>query len=389
MRARLRRGASDGRAVLAAVGAAAVLALAACAAGGPSSEELAAVDYAPDAFVGFEASTPEEQGLDPDAVAELYWRAGTLESIHSLTVIKDGYVVAQGYFNGTDADLSQNVQSVTKSYTGALVGIAIEEGCIAGLDEPMMTYFPELAARVADPRKEQITIEELLQMRAGYPWLEASAEGVELLFHGFAPSNVVDVPLARDPGTGWDYSNLSSHFLAIAVARACADDDLLAYAQERLFDPLATVPSEWTQDWEGYRLGYTELFVTAQEMARFGQMYLDGGRVDGEQVVPEAWVEQSWTPYTESAWYYKVGDNFDRTAYGYQWWIIDAGPHTYRLAWGHGGQQIAVLPELGLVVVVTADPLRGQLGDEPWRLEKANLNLVADFIAGLPEPDAA
>ncbi|WP_062526335.1 serine hydrolase domain-containing protein [Demequina rhizosphaerae] len=249
MRARLRRGASGVRPVLAAAGAAAVLACAACAGGGPSAEDLAAVDYVPEAFEGFDASTPEEQGLDPDGVAELYWRAGTLESIHSLTVIRNGSVVAQDYFNGTSAELSQNVQSVTKSYTGALVGIAIEERCIAGLDEPMMTYFPELAGRVTDPRKEQITIEQLLQMRAGYPWLEASAEGVELLFHGFAPSNVVDVPLARDPGTGWDYSNLSSHLLAIAVARACADEDLLDFAQERLFDPLATTPSDWTQDW--------------------------------------------------------------------------------------------------------------------------------------------
>jgi len=372
----------------AAAAAVTMLTLGACATG-PSADQLATVDYAPEAFAGFETSTPEAQGLDPDAVAEVYWRAGELESIHSLTVIKDGHVVAQGYFNGTGPELSQNVQSVTKSYTGALVGIAIEQGCIAGVDEPMMTYFPELAGRVRDARKEQITVGQLLQMRAGYPWLEASAEGLELLFHGFAPSNVVDVPLARDPGTGWDYSNLSSHFLAIAVARACADEDLLDFAQEHLFDPLATTPSDWTRDWEGYRLGYTELFVTAQEMARFGQMYLDGGVVDGEQVVPAAWVEESWTPYTEGAWYYKVGDNFDRTAYGYQWWIIDAGPHTYRLAWGHGGQQIAVLPELGLVVVVTADPLYGELGDKPWALEKANLNLVADFIAGLPEPAGA
>ncbi|WP_062377591.1 serine hydrolase domain-containing protein [Demequina pelophila] len=370
--------------VVAATAAAGVLGLAACGGGGPSAQELAAVEYAPEAFDGFEASTPEAEGLVPDAVAEVFWRAGELESIHSLTVIANGRVVAQDYFNGTGPELSQNVQSVTKSYTGALVGIAIEQGCIDGLDQPMMDFFPELAARVEDPRKFDITIRQLLQMRAGYPWLEASAEGVELLFHGFAPSNIVDVPLARDPGTGWDYSNLSSHFLATIVTRACEVEDLQDFAQEHLFDPLATTPSDWTTDWEGYRLGYTELFVTAREMARFGQMYLDGGAVDGEQVVPTAWVEQSWTPYTEGAWYYKVGDNFDRTAYGYQWWIIDAGPHTYFLAWGHGGQQIAVLPELDMVVVVTADPLRGQLGDKPWALEKANLNLVADFIAGLP-----
>jgi CubicO group peptidase (beta-lactamase class C family) len=101
--------------------------------------------------------------------------------------------------------------------------------------------------------------------------------------------------------------------------------------------------------------------------------------------VPASWIADSWRPYTEHAWYEKVGNNFSRTAYGYQWWIIDAGPHTYRLAWGHGGQQIAILPELDLVVVLTADPLYGQMGGGPWRIEKANLNVVADFIADLPE----
>jgi len=247
----------------------------------------------------------------------------------------------------------------------------------------MMTYFPELADKVRDPRKNDITIRHLLQMRAGYPWEEASAQGVELLYGGFRPSNLIDLPLVRDPGSGWDYSNLSSHLLAVIVSRAC-DTDLQDFAQAHLFDPLGVATRKWTQDWEGYRLGYTELFVSALDMARFGQLYLDDGCLDGQQIVPADWIANSWQPYTESAWYYKVGNNFDRTAYGYQWWIIDAGPHTYRLAWGHGGQQIAVLPEMDMVVVLTADPLYRQSGDGPWAIEKANLNVVADFIASLP-----
>jgi CubicO group peptidase (beta-lactamase class C family) len=355
--------------------------------GGPSAEDLAAVDYAPSSVNGWTVSTPSEHGLDSDAVAELYWRADRLESIHSLLVLKDGDLVAEKYWRVGSPDYQQNVQSVTKSYTGALVALAIKEGCISHVGEPMMSHFPELADRVQDPRKNDITIQHLLQMRAGYPWEESFPEGVELLYGGFRPSSLLQVPLVRDPGTGHDYSNLSSHLLATIVARAC-DQDLMDFAQEHLFDPLGTTVDEWTVDWEGYRLGFTELFVSAVDMARFGQMYLDGGVVDGEQVVPTTWIEDSWTPYTEGAWYYKVGDNFDRTAYGYQWWIIDAGPHTYYLAWGHGGQQIAVLPEMDMVVVLTADPLYGQFGDQPWGLEKANLNAVADFIANLP-PTAA
>jgi len=351
--------------------------------GGPSDEELAAVNYAPEPIAGWTVSTPQDHGLDPQDVAELYWHADQLETIHSLLVIKDGELVASRFYRLGEQDRQQNVQSVTKSWVGALVGIAIEQGCLPGVDTPMMTYFPELADKVRDPRKNDITIRHLLQMRAGYPWEEASAQGVELLYGGFRPSNLIDLPLVRDPGSGWDYSNLSSHLLSIIVSRAC-DTDLQDFAQAHLFDPLGVATGKWTQDWEGYRLGYTELFVSALDLARFGQLYLDEGLYQGQQVVPAAWIADSWQPYTESAWYYKVGNNFDRTAYGYQWWIIDAGPHTYRLAWGHGGQQIAVLPEMDMVVVLTADPLYRQSGDGPWAIEKANLNVVADFIAGLP-----
>lgn len=376
---------------LALVGAASLGLLTAC--GGepdPTPEELAAVEYAPgDDVEGWEVSTPESQGLDPELVADVYWRAGRLESIYSLLVIKNGYLVAERYFHVGGPYQKTNVQSVTKSYTGTLVGIALEDGCLPSLDEPMMTWFPELEARLDDPRKAEITIRQLLQMRAGYPWLESSAQGKELLYHGFEPANLVDVPLKRDPGSGWDYSNLSSHLLAIILARACASDDaskdLMGFATEHLFDPLGTTPGRWQVDWDGYRLGYTELLVSARDMARLGQTYLDGGVYDGQQVVPAAWVDESWQKYTENAWYYKVGPNW-HSSYGYQWWLIDAGPYTYDLAWGHGGQQIAVLPEQDLVVVVTADPLYGQFGDGPWALEKANLNLVADFIASIPEP---
>ena len=171
--------------------------------------------------------------------------------------------------------------------------------------------------------------------------------------------------------------------LSVIVSRAC-DTDLLDFAEEHLFGPLAIEPGEWTKEWEGYRWGAGELHLRARDMARFGQLYLEGGRHEGQQIVPASWIDASWQPYTEGAWGIKVGSNFDRTAYGYQWWIIDAGPHTYYLAWGHGGQQIAVLPELDLVVVVTADPLVGRHDGGGWSLEKANLNLVADFIADLP-----
>ena len=119
-------------------------------------------------------------------------------------------------------------------------------------------------------------------------------------------------------------------------------------------------------------------------MARFGQLYLEGGEFAGNQIVPVNWVDESLAIYSEDAWRYRGGKNWRDNGYGYQWWSVRAGDHRYHLAWGHGGQQIVLVDELDLVVVATADPLYAQTGDEPWRLEKANLNLVADCVASLP-----
>ncbi|MBN1120599.1 MAG: serine hydrolase [Anaerolineae bacterium] len=350
---------------------------------GPSAAELAAVDYTPQERGDWEVSTPEAQGLDPDLVAQLYLNATEVETIRSLLVIKNGYLVAEDYFHGGGIDEKDRLQSATKSYTSAAVGIAIEEGCLTSVDQKMMEFFPELAARINDPRKNEITIQELLQMRAGYPWEESSAEMFELLYHGFESSNLVDVPLVYDPGTDFDYSSLSAHLAGIIVARAC-DTDLKSFEQEHLFEPLGVEIGEWITDWEGNYNGHGDMYFTARDMAKFGLLYLDDGVYEGEQIVPADWVEESLQTYTEDAWDYRIGRNMKEIGYGYQWWSNTAGSYRYNFAWGHGGQQIAIVDDLDMVVVVTADPLFGEHGDRPWKLEKQNLNLVADFIASLP-----
>jgi len=351
--------------------------------GGPSIAELEAVVYAPLPGSDWPVSTPGEQGLDPMLVAELYHNAEQLETLYGLLVLKNGHLVAEKYFHGKSVDQLSSRASVTKSITSALVGIALEQGCLSSVDQKMMEFFPELADQIQDPRKMQITIRQMLQMRAGYPWEESSAELFNLMFSGFRSRNLIDVPLVRDPGTGFDYSNMTTHLLGIIVARAC-DTDLKSYAQEHLFSPLGGQVGYWLQGWEGYYIGFADLQITARDMAKFGQLYLDDGQFGGKQIVPAGWVRDSLQTYSEDAWYFRVGRNWRDSAYGYQWWSIRAGDYRYSLAWGHGGQQIALVDELDLVVVATADPLYKQHGDAPWKLEKANLNLVADFIASLP-----
>ena len=136
---------------------------------GPSGADLAALDFALLAGDDWEVSTPEEQGLDPSVVARLYHDAAQLELIRGLLVVEGSKLIAEGPFNGVSIDRKDNRHSVTKSYTSALVGLALEEGCLSSIDQKMLDFFPELADQVKDPRKRQITIRQMLQMRAGYP----------------------------------------------------------------------------------------------------------------------------------------------------------------------------------------------------------------------------
>lgn len=360
-----------------------VIVLAGCSPARPTPEELAAVDFTPLPGAEWPVSTPQEQGLDPLLVAELYYNAMDMEQVYGLLVFKNGYLIAEKYLHGGSVGQQLNIHSVTKSFTSALVGIALEQGCLSGLDQKMVDFFPELAGQVRDPRKNEITIRDMLQMRAGYPWEESTAELFELLYAGFRPSNLVEVPLVRDPGADFDYSNLTSHLLGIIVARAC-ETDLKAFAEEHLFAPLGVEVGYWQVDWEGNYLGHSDIHCAARDLASFGLLYLNDGEYEGRQIVSADWVHESQQIYSENAWKFGVGRNWGDNGYGYQWWSVHAGDYRYSLAWGHGGQQIAVLDDLDMVIVLTVDPLHGQHGDGPWSQEKENLNLVADFVASLP-----
>ena len=221
----------------------------------PPIEDLEAVDYTPLTRDDWEVSTPEAQGLDPMLVAALYYEAAELETLYGLLVIKDGYLIAEDYFNEGAVARKNFLQSITKSVTSALVGMALEQGYLSSLDQKMMDFFPEFADQITDPRKEQITIRDLLQMRAGYPDEERESPYLDLLF--FVPNwrvwlpHLVDFPLSSDPGAEFRYSNLTSHLLGVIVARAC-NTDLRTYGQENVFTPIGAEVGEWRRDWDNY-----------------------------------------------------------------------------------------------------------------------------------------
>jgi CubicO group peptidase (beta-lactamase class C family) len=332
----------------------------------------------------WEVSTPTQQELDPELVADLYHNAAELETLYGLLVVRNGHLIAEGYFNGAAVDQRVVLASVTKSYTSALVGIALDQGCLSSVDQRMMDFFPEFAGQISDPRKEQITIEDMLQMRSGYPWEEFTPPYLDILVsnNNWLP-RAVEFPLTSDPGTEFGYSNLTAHLLGVIVARAC-DTDLLGYGQQNLFSPLDARVGAWPRDENNYYYGSGDISFTARDVAKFGLLYLNHGENEGSQILSADWVSVSLQTYSENLYNNRLGRYFRDIGYGYMWWSARVGDHHFNYAWGHGGNLIILLDELDMVIVTTANPLHGVRGEEAWEKEGAIIDLVGAFINSLP-----
>jgi CubicO group peptidase (beta-lactamase class C family) len=333
--------------MLAAGGAAAALG------DGPADRPAAGAATAPRAD-----AAPAPARLDSLRLARAYDRAAGLPRLRSLLVQWRGEVVGERYFGGATRTTPANIKSASKSVVAALVGIALHEGKLRGLRQPLAELLPA-EARALDSAKRAITLEDLLTMRAG---LEATSFGN---YGAWVSSrnwvrDALRRPMVAPPGHAGGpmiYSTGSSHLLSAALARA-AGTSTHAYAQRVLARPLGFRLRGWTTDPQGVHFGGNEMRMTPREMLAFGTLYLRRGRApDGTQVVPAAWVDSSWVPRTRSGW--------SGNAYGYGWWMRDAAGHPVYFAWGYGGQFIFVVPDLDLVVVTTSaadtDRERGHL----------------------------
>lgn len=351
----------------------------------PSAEDLQDVTYAPVERADFPVSTPEAEGLDPLLVAELYRDAEALPRVYSVLVVKNGKLVAEKYFNEGGIDTPTLIQSAAKSIFSAFVGLAHREGCLPDLDARIMDFFPEIDDQISDPRKFEITVRQLLQMRSGLPWEEADPELWDLLIEGDHLAPLRDFPLVADPGAQFNYSNFSTDMLGVIVARAC-DMDLDAFASEHFLQPLDARFGTWER---GKDYHYPLIHLTPRTAARISQLYLDGGVYDGRQVIASDWVSASLADYSPDAWV--TAERLDHAGrylrdlgYGYQWWQASVDDRRINFAWGHGGQFYGLVPDQNLVIVITAYPAWLEHDSENWTHERSHLNLAGKFISLLP-----
>jgi CubicO group peptidase (beta-lactamase class C family) len=292
----------------------------------------------------WQVSTLSEQGLDTALFKEMQAHIeGNHLRLHSLLVVRHGYLVFEEYYDGYASDMLHKQYSCTKSVVSALVGIAIDQGYIAGVDEPILNLLPDYQITNIDDRKAAITLQNTLTMSTGIDWKEHDP-GFEGLF--LSPNwvqHMLEKPMAAQPGTYFLYCSGCSHLLTGSLAEATSQD-MMAYAEKKLFKPLGITNYTWDTDPQGIPSGGWGLQMTPRDMAKFGFLYLQRGVWEGQQVIPAAWVDQSTSTQIET------GGNL---GYGYQWWIYPSyGAYT---AVGRYGQMIFVIPQSDMVIVTTAE----------------------------------
>jgi CubicO group peptidase (beta-lactamase class C family) len=321
-------------------------------------------------------SSPADQGIDPERLAEAYDLAWEIPHIYSLLVIRNRALVAEEYFSWPRRTTARPVASVTKSIVGALVGIALEEGHLSSLDQPMIGFFPEFDGPNLDPRKREITIRHLVEMRAGYPF-----DSTDDFFDRLAQTTnwlrfiILDWDLEHAPGTAWNYSNASSHILAGVLTKATGMS-LMDYANQYVFGRLGQPMNQWPRDHQGYCIGMGDAHLTPRQLASFGQMILDGGRWRGLEIVPPSWVRDSLVDLSSSQYGNRIWP-YRNIGYGLLWWQAQVDGREVFFAWGHGGQFITLVPDLDLVVVSTAHNFVGDFTDNSWHTEGAIMELIA------------
>lgn len=269
--------------------------------------------------------------------------------ISSLILYQNEAVVLDYFAQGAALNRPINIKSASKSLLNALVGIALERGELKTLDAPVADYLPNYFKRIpeGDPRRE-ITIRHLLTLSSGQPSTSIYNYGAWVTSKDWVAYWLAQTPVAA-PGRRFIYSTGDTHLLAAVLTKA-VDMPLRSYAQRHLFDPLGVEIGAWDRDPQGIYFGGNNVALSPNALLKFGKLYLDGGSVEGRQILTSEWIKESWTPRF-------IRSSFNgRHDYGYLWWRADFGGHSTWFAWGYGGQFLFVIPSLDAVVVITGDP---------------------------------
>ena len=320
---------------------------------------------------GWPTSTPAAQGLDEAPLTELVRlirKGERFPDLHGLLVVRNGYLVVEEYLAGYGPEDLHTLQSVSKSFTSALIGIAIDRGAIRSVDERVVEFFPNLdGIGNLDDRKRAMRLEDLLTMRGGTDYHERGADSPHSRLNRMSSGwtrFILGRPMVRQPGTHFQYDS-GGVILLSELLRRRTGDHADAFAAKHLFPALGIEKARWFTNREGHPHTGGGLDLRPRDTAKLGLLYLRGGRWGGRQVVSRGWIEASTRRHVD------LTGQRDRVAgYGYLWWILPpdprgAGKQEIGAAMGFRAQYVFVIPEHDMVVVVTGGTRSRADQDEP------------------------
>jgi CubicO group peptidase (beta-lactamase class C family) len=319
------------------------------------------VDFEP---YKWNTTAPSHYGYREDSLTKYFENINEWERLRALLVVKGDKLIIEKYFCGATRYSGFNVHSVTKSMTSALMGLAIKHNYINSEDDLVLPFFPEYKDQPYGIFKKALTIKHLLSMRGGW----ASGDG-----HQTAEECIKEEYLNKMPDTEFNYFT-GSHNILSAIITKRANQSTKDFAHQYLFKPLGMQNAFWRK-LDPYYCGGDESYYTARDLARFGQLYLNKGNIDGKQILDSAWVDKSFSNYTTRSAAFRSTTAYEEVGYGLSWWIFKKDNETIYSARGKGGQHLMVIPSRNMLVVVLQE----------WNPLKKNARVEDELLGNLLE----
>jgi CubicO group peptidase (beta-lactamase class C family) len=319
-------------------------------------------------------STPEAEGVSSEQILQFIEAAeNSKNEVHSFMFLRHGKVIAEGWWDPYQADLKHTMYSTSKSFTSTAVGFAVSEKLLS-VDDKVISFFPDQLPGSVNPHLADLRVKDLLSMSVGqepdptFTVVTRDTNWVKSFF---------ELPIVKKPGTEFLYNTLATYMVS-AILQKVTGQKVIDYLTPRLFDPLDMEGIDWEIDPMGINVGGWGLRVKTEDMAKLGQLYLQKGKWNGKQILPEEWIVEATTatikdsaPYLEEN---KKGSSDWAQGYGYQFWRCR---HNAFRADGAYGQYIIMMPDQDAVIVLTSET--PDMQDE--------INLVWQYLLPAMQPD--
>ncbi len=290
-------------------------------------------------------STPEAQGISSAAIQEFIEAADEqIDTLHSFILVRHGHVITEAWWKPESAEKPHILWSLSKSFTSTAIGMAAEEGKL-NLNDPVLKFFPDKAPAEPSSNLKAMRIRDLLTMSGGH-----EVEPKFNLVAGPTVKGFLAHPTTHEPGTWFRYNTPGSYMLSAIITKTTGET-VVDYLKPRLFEPLGIEQPKWDTTAEGHSIGGYGLFVRTEDIAKFGLLYLQKGKWNGQQLLAEKWVEAATAGQVDNSLGPHAKNPDWAQGYGYQFWRCR---HNCYRGDGRDGQICLVIPEHDVVIAITA-----------------------------------